>query len=245
MNFFDRLNRVHSKPVTTDDEFPCNNAYCYSGYYKVLHPEKNFKCYLPEVMPFSRHPTVSSVPISKDELYGVCILSKDKANEICNYLKLNHNQFCDLPGFQSKSFFSLNWFKVIKAFILLSKEEKPRTAVIKYIDTWNLAFWQRAEDMWFYKRCAGIEPSIFEKLYFLAARGISVFTLKKEDPNLLLFFGLKHLQNEENLGIEGRIIQMYMNTYVNDMYVDTNDMLKHATKDLPAQYNEIHPFIIG
>jgi hypothetical protein len=248
MNFWDRLGRLHTKPVTQDDPYPTNNAYIYSAYYKVLYPVTPFfydKLYLPETMPFSRHPDVIGPAISHDELTGVCIISKDKAKEISEYLKNNHNQFCDLPGFVSKSLLRLNPFKVYKAFKALSKEEKQRTAVVKYQDTWNIAFLQRPEYMWFYKRCAGITPSFFEKCYFLAARTISVLKWKKEEPNLLLFFSLLHLKQQDNLGFEGRIIQTYIETIVWEMYKDENDMLKYATRDLPVQYYLIHPLVTG
>lgn len=244
-NFFDKLNRVHTKPVTKADDYPTNNAYIYSGYYKVLHPDIDYKCYLPESMPFSRHPNVISVAISHDELHGVCILSKEKAKEICEYLKSNHNQFCDLSGFVSKPLYRLNPFKVYAAFKALNKEQNPRKAVIKYPDTWNIAFLQRPEYRWFYKRCAGITPSLFERIYFTLARIVSIIKWKREEPNLLLFFSLKHLKQQDNLGFEGQIVQMFLNTIVDDMYMSTTEMLSFATRDLPSQYLLDHPWIIG
>jgi hypothetical protein len=252
MNFWDKLGRLHTKPVTKDDPYPTNNAYIYSGYYNVLYPMKEEKgvllhhdSYVPEAMPFSRHPDAIGPAISHDEITGVSILSKEKAKEISEYLKSNHNQFCDLPGFVPKPLWKLNPIKVYKAFKVLNKENNPRTAVVKYPDTWNLAFWQRPEYRWFYKRAAGISPNILEKLWFFVARGVSVFRWKKEEPNLLLFFCLKHLKQQDNLGLEGQIIQLYLNTIVGDMYDDINEMLKYATKDLPEQYYSVHPWIVG
>lgn len=248
MNFWDRLGRLHTKEVTELDPYPTNNAYIYTAYYKALYPVTPFfykTLQLPEAIPFSRHPDVIGPPISHDEITGVCILSESKAKEICEYLKSSNNQFCDLPGFVSRSLFTLNWFKIISAFRALKKEDNERKAVIKYPDTWNLAFLQRPEYMWFYKRCAGITPSLFEKLYFLVARFISVFKWKWEDPNLLLFFSLKHLKQQGNLGIEGTIINMYLNTVVGDMYLSIDEMLEQATKDLPSEYYNEHPWIKG
>jgi hypothetical protein len=248
MNFWDRVGRLHTKPITANDPYPTNNAYIYTAYYKVLYPVTPFfyqQLRLPDTMPFSRHPDAIGPAISHDELTGVSILSKEKAKEICEYLKNNHNQFSDLPGFVSKPLYSLNPIKVYRAFQALGKEEKQRTAVIKYPDMWNFAFWQRPEYRWVYKRAAGITPSLWEKAVFLIARGVSVLRWKKEEPNLLLYFSLKHLKQENNLGIEGTIIQMYMNTIVHDMYDDEHEMLKYGTKDLPAQYYSVHPWITG
>lgn len=249
MNFWDRLGRLHTKPVTDENPYPTNNAYTYTGYYKVLHPLTPYfyeKLQLPFCMPFSRHLDYMIGPaISHDELTGVCILSKEKAKEICEHLKSNHNQFCDLPGFVSKPLYRLNPFKVYAAFKALKKESNTRKAVIKYPDTWNIAFLQRPEYVWFYKRCAGITPSLFERLYFTLARAVSIIKWKREEPNLLLFFCLKYLKNQNNLGIEGTIIQMYLNSVVGDMYEDIEEMLMFGTKDLPAEYYSVHPWITG
>lgn len=248
MNFWDRLGRLHTKEVTEGDLYPTNNAYIYTAYYKILHRlqlKQVLNMQLPTTMPFSRHPDQAAPPISHDEITGVCILNKVLATMICDYLKENHNQFCDLPGFVSKPLWKLNPFKVLAAFRALKKEENTRKTIVKHPDTWNLAFWQRPEYRWFYKRAAGLTPSLWEKTYFLIARFVTVFKWKLEDPNLLLYFSLKHLKQQGNLGIEGHIIQMYMNTYVNDIYEDELHMLRFATKDLPEQYFWQHPWITG
>lgn len=241
-NFIDKLNRVHTKPVTEINEYPTNNAYTYSSYYKVLNPKKDYSCYLPETMPFGRHPGIISVPQSHDEITGVCILSQQKAKEICEYLENNYNQFCDLPGFKPKALYTLNPIKTIKAFLALNKEANPRKSVIKHPDTWNLAFWQRAEYRWLYKRAARINPSLYEKAYFLVARGISVLRWKKEEPDLLLYFSLEHLKQQNNLGIEGRIMRMYLNNVRQEMYESTEEMLRNY---LDPKYADSHPWIIG
>lgn len=245
MNYWDRLGRIHTSPVTESKPYPNHNPYIYTAYYKVLYPVTPYfysQLYLPTTMPFSRHPDAAGPAISHDELTGVAILSKEKAKEICEYLKNNHNQFSDLPGFVSKPLYQLNFFKVYLAFTALNKEAKPRTAVINYPDTWNLAFWQRPEYRWLYKRAAGINPSLWEKAWFLVARSISILKWKKEDPNPVLYFSLKHLEQENNLGFEGHLIQMYLNTVVDDMYENPKEMLQYY---LGTKYNPEHPWFKG
>jgi hypothetical protein len=62
---------------------------------------------------------------------------------------------------------------------------------------------------------------------------------------LLLFFSLQHLKQQDNLGIEGIIIKLLLNTVTDEMYDDTKHMLNFAIRDLPAQYFYVHPWITG
>jgi hypothetical protein len=248
MNFWDHLGRLHTKPVTETDRYPTNNAYWYTAIYKVLQKGLiKLQPELPQTMPFSRHPDEIAPPISHDELYGVSILSQRKALQIVMHLEHNHNQFCDLTDFRAKSFWSLIWFKTALAFYKLSKEENPRRAVIRYPDVWNVAFWQRPEHRWFYKRAAGITPTLFERIYFTAARTISILKWKVEEPNLLLFFSLQHLkQSNLDMGVEGRLMNKWVKRKLFDLYNnDVGTMLLKATKDLPAEYYWEHPWNVN
>jgi hypothetical protein len=219
----------------------------------VLHPADttvNF-CYIPKTMPFSRHPKelydLLQPPISHDEITGVCILNQEAAKKICEYLKNNHNQFCDLVGFKASPFYKLNWFKVIPALLKVAKADNQRHDTLNNPAMWELAFWQQPQYRWFYKRAAGISPSLWEKFMFLTMRFISILSWKKEDPNLLLYFSLLYLRKDNNLGFEGKLIfdMMIRKIYVGGIYKNEVDMLKHKTKDLSVEYQSSHPWFKG
>lgn len=245
-NYWDFLGRLHSKPVTETNSFPCNNAYTYSFYYKVLRhglikrqPELPFEC------PFSRHHyKPGQPPISHDEVTGVCGLSKNAAKTICEYLENNHNQFCDIPDFKPIPFYKLNWFKVIPALISVFKAENQRHETLKHPVIHPIAFWQQPQYRWVYKRAAGITPSLWEKLMFVVLRLVSIMRWKKEDPNLLLYFSLEHLDQNSNLGIEGKFVDRLLQNKILKLYSSIEDMMRHKTRDVSTEYQEDHPFFI-
>lgn len=246
MNFWDKIGRLHTKEVTEVDQFPTNNAYIYTAYHKVIHPNKQISPQLPDTMPFSRHLGLEqTVATSHDELYGVCILSKQHAERLCDYLDTHHNQFCDLSTFRSKSLLKLNWIEVIKGFIALSKETNTRTAVTKYPAVWNVAFLQKPEHIWFYKCAAGRKPNLLERFYFTVARIVSILRWERKVPNLLLYYSMKHLEQQNLLTVEGKLINWLVKQRQMDLYYSDHDMLECATRDLPASNFDVHPFVVG
>lgn len=251
-NYWDHLGRLHSKPVTATNPYPCNNSYVYTAYYKVLKnittPKKvlNHVSLLSLEHPISRHPEKFEQPlISHDELHGVSILSSVfGARFICEYLRDNHNQYCDLPDFKPKPFYKLNWIKVIPALYAVYKSPEPRHEVLKHPAMHPLAFWQQPQYRWFYKRAAGITPSLWEKLIFTVLRFVSIMNWKKDDPNLLLFFSIEFLYKKNNLGLEGTFIERLLRRKVTSHYKSIEDMMRHKTRDFPTEYQEDHPFFI-
>jgi hypothetical protein len=244
MNFWDKFGRLHTKPVTDTNPLPTNNAYIYTAYYSIFD-----KVNIPYVNtirnhPIGRHPyglKPGSPPMSHDELYGLSILDDFQASRIVEYLEDNHNQYCDLPGFEAKPFWKLNPFKVIPAFYKLSKEPNPRKVVINYPETWNIAFYQRPEHRWFYKRCAGIEPTLFEKIIFTLSRLVSILRWKKEEPNVLLYFSMVYLvKSGFDMGFEGKMISRLTAKKAKSLYRGINDMLWNW-KDLSQIYYKRHP----
>lgn len=242
MNFWDHLGRLHTKPVTDTNPYPTNNAYIYTAYYSVLydliaHPT------LPDKMPFSRHPyKKDQPPISHDELHGVSILDQNLAADIVDYLDDNHNQFCDIEGFTPNPFYKLNWFKVLPALYTVFTADNQRHETLNNPVMWNVAFWQRPEYRWFYKRAAGRTPTVYERIVFTIARSISILTWKKDDPNVLLWASLEHLEQNLKLGIEGKVVKFLLKRKVKKLYRDTEDMFRHKTKDLAAEYQDFHPW---
>lgn len=245
MNFWDKFGRLHTKPVTESNPLPTNNAYIYTAYYSIFAPYDFVRCPYSQ-HPWSRHPHISGKmgpPISHDELYGLSILEPHLASTIVQYLEDNHNQYCDLPGFEAKPFWKLNWFKVLPAFYKLSKEPNPRKVVINYPDTWNIAFWQRPEHRWFYKRCAGIEPTLFEKIIFTVSRLVSIMRWKKEEPNVLLYFSMVFLvRSGFKMGIEGKLIAVLSAKKAKKLYGSVLTMLSFW-KDIPFETFEHHPLV--
>lgn len=250
MNFFDYLGRLHTKPVTEYNGLPTNNAYTYSFYYQVL-TKKNIEwkgdkdlAELIEVMPFSRHPyKPGQPPISHDEITGVCGLDIMAARDICGFLSVNHNQFCDIPGFVPTPFYKLNPFKVIPALYTVYKEENQRSETLNHPVMHPIAFYQQPQYRWFYKRAAGINPSLFEKVVFTLTRFVSILNWKKDDPNLLLVCSLEHLyQKDLEFGIEGKFIDKLLFKKIHKMYPNEFDMVKHKTKDISPEYHDVHPW---
>lgn len=250
--FWDEFGRLHTKAVTEAKPLPTNNAYIYTSYFKTMYPaaylwrQKYYPTYLPTTMPFNRHPNGDQLPgMSHDELYGVSILSRKKAKEIVSYLDNNHSQVCNLTGFKPTPFCRLNWFKVAAAFYRLSKEENTRTATTKYPDCWHLAYWQRPNHRWFYRRAAGLQPTLCERLWWTVTSTVSILGWKKDVPNLLLFFSLLHLSNNEKLGIEGKAALFLVARKIKKEYGTVREMLKYATRDLPTEHYNEHPFVTG
>lgn len=244
LNFWDKFGRLHTKPVTESNPLPTNNAYIYTAYYSIFGEGRLML--LPHPHPISRHPNgekPGAPPISHDELYGLSMIDGHSAYTICEYLEDNHNQYCDLPGFEAKPFYKLNPFKVIPAFYKLSKEENPRKKVIEYPETWNIAFWQRPEHRWFYKRCAGIEPTVFEKIIFTVTRLISILRWKKEEPNVLLYFSMVYLvKSGFKMGIEGKLIARLTAKKAKKIHGGIFNMLSDW-KDLDNKYLTVHPLV--
>jgi hypothetical protein len=242
MNFWDKFGRLHVKPVTEENPLPTNNAYIYTAYYSIFGEGR--LVLIPHPHPISRHPENSkpdAPPISHDELYGLSMIDGHSAYTLCEYLEDNHNQYCDIPGFKPTPFYKLNWFKVIKAFYQLSKTDNPRKHTKEFPDTWNIAFWQRPEHRWFYKRCAGIEPTLFEKIIFTLSRLVSILRWKKEEPNVLLYFSMVYLvKSGFDMGIEGKLISRLTAKKAKSLYRGINDMLWNW-KDLSQIYYKRHP----
>jgi hypothetical protein len=248
MKFVDQWNRLHTKPVQHAGHIPTNNAYIYTAYFLAIHPNNKYLGYLPNYVPFSRHPVpVENCPyVSHDEIMGVALLSPSMAIKICHYLRHSYNQFCDNPAFVPKKWTKLNLFSTIKRFYQLSKEANPRTAVKNYPDLWNITFWQKPEYRWVYKRAAMISPSLFEKIWFVLASLFSIVFWKKNDPDLLLVLPLLHLNNKKfKLGIEGKLIFFLAWTKVLREYGTIPNMLLFKTKDLPTANYQNHPWITG
>lgn len=255
ISFWDRFNRLHTKYCTDDKPFGTNNSFLYSAIYKVLWPQQwanrqsihGYPIKLPTTMPFNRNLTSDYLPaLSHDELTGLAILSKKKAREIVSYGEKNYWQICNLPNFKPKPIYKLNWFLVLWQLYKLNKEDNPRTATPNYPAVLPLAFYQKPEYQWFYYRAAGKTPSVLKRILFTTARVISILKWRNDTPNLVLFFSLAHLvQVGENLGPEGRFVLKLTANKIKKEYGNVREMLKYATKDLPAENYESHPWIRG
>lgn len=252
-NYFDKHGRLHTAPVVDENKYPGNNAYIYSGYYSIL---KGNGCFfdlgeLIAKLPFSRHPEgeiIKDFPAqSHDEVTGACMLHIAAAKDICDFLDNNHNQFCDMPGFKPTPFYKLNPFKVIRALYKVNKAQNQRHATINYPEIYPVAFWQRPEYRWFYKRAAGRNPTILEKIVFVITRLISVLRWKKDDPNAILYFSLRHLKQTPGLklGIEGKILEKLVARKVNKLYNGCGKtLLKHSEKNIRSEYHSDHPYFL-
>lgn len=257
MRFVDTFNRLHTKPLKHVKDLPTNNAYIYTAYYFTMYPEQTYLGYVPQVVPFKRHPApkedeagnefAQNLPnVSHDEVMGVCMLSSDAARRVCRYLSRSFNQFCEHPDFKPKPWYKLNLFSTIKRLRQLSKEANPRTAVINYPDLWYITFWQKPNYRWTYQRLASFPPSIFERIWFLLASLVSIWMWKKSDPNLLLAFSQLHLQNKKlEVGIEGKLINLLVWRKIYKMYGNIPNMLLFKAKDLSYNYYHKHPWITG
>jgi hypothetical protein len=244
-NYWDQFGRLHTKEVTQLKPIPTHNSYIYTAYYLRLGGKLPSPIDVPRSVPFGRHPllTIDAPPVSHDEITGVCILTKGIAIDTCNYLDLNYNQFSDLAGFVPTPFYKLNWFKIIKTYFSKIKNDvEPRHALLNYPEVFPVAFWQQPQYRWFYRRAAGLKPSLWEKLVFVGARLVSIYKWDKNDPNLLMFFSLMHLDHIDNLGIEGKFVSYFLNKLVENKYGDVDNMMRFKTKDIPLKYQEDHPW---
>ncbi len=78
-NYIDKYGRVHNKPVTDSDPYPCNNAWIYSALFEKAGGSLDalamsyafIECSVPAL---KRNPGESRIPISRDEILGMSAL---------------------------------------------------------------------------------------------------------------------------------------------------------------------------
>lgn len=229
-NYVDQYGRYHHKPVTESDPLPSNNGYIYSFYAAMVGLPVQFSgAVLAQLGSISttaltRHPGDNTPPISHDEYVGVAGLDKHWANAIVEYGEKNYFQYCDIPEFKAVPFRKLDINDVISGFEDLANEKNPRTAVYKYPSVWNVAFWHRPEQQYFYYRCAERSPGIIRTLYFIIASLFTIFSKDQSSP--MLGFKLRKLMQKPKLA--DRLINWIFNKRCN--------LKELAAKEFPTDH---------
>lgn len=233
-NYVDKYGRFHNKPVTEKDPLPSNNAYIYSFYAQQVgllpsDPSASFKAgvtgdlTLIRYRPIHRHPMGCKTPISHDEYVGIAGMNKRYAERVVEFGEKHYFQYCDIDGFKAKPFRKLVINDVIEGFEGLANEKNPRTAVYKYPSVWNVAFWHRPEQQYFYYRCAERSPGIVRTLYFI---GASIASIYSKDQGPMLGFKLKKLMQKPSLA----------DRLVNWIYNKKCNLKELAAKEFPADH---------
>lgn len=196
--YYDKFGRLHDKPVTDTNPYPCNNSFLYSGEAAVLGVKIDSRqvidCFDDECSVrygFNRNPGGGIFPLSShDEIVGLFMLGKDR-HYIYGNLERQYFQVCNLPDFKPTQLHKLNPIKVAFDFWRLSREENPRKATHKYPYIAPIVFRHAPQHTYFYARCASRETGIIHSLYFFIA---SMFTIFGSNNSSKVMLGFKLLK---------------------------------------------------
>lgn len=202
-NYYDSYGRLHFKPVTASKPFPSGNSFLYSGEASLIgvpvDVDKVFECFVQCATEwgYNRNPDGDILPASShDEIVGLFMAYNENHTPINFYngLKKQRFQVCNLPGFKPTPFYKLNPFKVIRDFYKLSKEPNPRTATPKYPYIWPITFWHQPQHTYFYKRCAGLKPSLIHSAFHFLSCVSTICSSTGNSGKTLLGFKLIKLK---------------------------------------------------
>lgn len=214
-NYFDRLGRVHTKPIKPNDEFPTNNAWIYTGIYETLR-EVNLgyrgvvppydsiieTCRLrPHV--YSRHPypyrwSINMTPISHDEIIGICMLSTYHAL-IVNTVK---PYFCDIPKYEIKPKSTL--FQRVKSwgsylYRVIVKKENQRRITKEYPALFGTFFTHRRQYRYIYESLSLEGGTFLNRMSWVLARLLDVATNSISLMHYMAVIRMEQVENEDFL----------------------------------------------
>ena len=211
----DSYGRIHDKPVSQSNPFPCNNAFLFSGYAKVCGiqdvSDNIQECFTlsQTQFGFNRHPDGKQLPASShDELVGMMMLwPKYKCRQAVTHYQSQMFQICNLDGFVPIPWTKLNPLQVVSNFWRLSHEGNPRKATPSYPYIWPIAFKHAPQHVYFYHRCAVLAPGIYLTVRFFMA---SLFTIwhGSNSGQVMLGFKLWKLSGQRNW-VERVVAKLY------------------------------------
>lgn len=211
----DAYDRIHDKLVTPSDPFPCNNAFLYSAYALVaglsIDIPRVQECFTRSQTKFgyNRHPDGKPIPASShDELVGMMMMwPKGKCLQAYTQYQSQRFQICNLDGFVPIPWNKLNPLRVLINFWRLGQETNPRKATPNYPYIWPMVFKHSPQQVYFYRRCAGLEPGSYLSLRFLLA---SLFTIWRGSNSSVVMLGFKLWKLSEQMnGIEKMVRKIY------------------------------------
>ena len=193
-NYFDKMGRLHTKPMKASGDYPTNNAWIYTAIYKTLQMmnDKNIGdvnvqeamslCKVKEGV-YSRHPVPyatqpNMVPVSHDEIIGISMLSYKAALGIAKKSS-DDAYFCDIVGYERKPDSSL--FQKIHAWILylyriIIKKENERRITKDYPALFGVFFTHRRQYRYIYESMAMHNRSLFNGICWASARLLDSIT---------------------------------------------------------------------
>ncbi|HEY0752250.1 MAG TPA: hypothetical protein VGD26_13915 [Chitinophagaceae bacterium] len=223
-NYYDSFGRIHDKPVTAADPYPCNNSFLFTGEASLLNVPVDvttvWRCYYGECATkygYNRNPGGAPLPASShDEIVGLFMMCASSslvmAGQLYDQLNERLFQVCNLEGFKPTPIYKLNPLKVVRDFWRLSREEKPRTATYKYPYIWPIVFRHLPQHTYFYARCAGIAPDFIHSAYHFFA-GLHTVYRGNNSSRVMLGFKLLKL-NKLGLTRTEKVLKWFYNKRV-------------------------------
>ncbi len=224
VNYFDKYYLLHDKPCI-DSEPKSRNGWSYTFQDSVSNPitparlanlfETLKKCnaHVTGTAP-NRLPQKKLPLFSFDELIGISgIFGKSALRILCHPHKVKW-QYCNADYFKPKSFYQINWIKVIKALYKLSKLDKSeqRKQLPNYPELFNVSFKIPLKVQYVVSVNLEIKPNLFQKVAFL---GYVLTILRKTKNSMYLGFILNHFKDIKHDPIEVRVVRFFFKKKLN------------------------------
>lgn len=205
-NYVDMLGRVHTKPVTPNDDFPTNNAWIYTAIYETLRRmndeesecihygainrcEVKFGLFSRHPMPYRSQPNMT--PVSHDEIIGIAMISQMHAMDIKD---VRGAYFCDIIGYEFK--LTPNPIKIPVAlasylYRVLVKKENQRRITRQYPDLFGIFFTHRRQYRFIYEYLATGRAGLINTFCWTMAR---MFDCTMDDVSLLHYMAIIRME---------------------------------------------------
>jgi hypothetical protein len=265
-SYFDDLGRLHTKPITPEDNFPTNNAWIYSAiYYTILKMDgKSMKEYevnkirmaigMCEVMSlkglYSRHPmpyrlAPNHTAVSHDEIIGIAMLSLQYANDIKRRSDLDA-YFCDVPNHEIKRKYSLitkakAWSSYLYRVIV--KKENQRRTTKDYPELFGTFFTHRRQYRYIYESLSERPRSILNGLAWASARLLDSVL---KNVSLMHYMVMVRMEQRNNRSFIFKLVAKAMNRSIIKKYGErpVEAMLIEYLLDGVGYVDKNHPWLV-
>jgi hypothetical protein len=257
-NYIDDLGRTHTNPIKSNDPYPTNNAWIYSGIHETLRRMNNRPgpnqyrngIMLCKISPglYSRHPfpyrtQPGMTPISHDEEIGIAMLINSEAREI----NQNKPYFCDIPGYEKKLVYSLpDKTKAASQYLyrVVIKKESQRKITRDYPALFGIFFTHRMQYRYIYESLSRMDRTFLNAMCWGSSRIIDSLT---NSISLLHYMARIRMEQVGNDSILFKLVSKLMDKAVNRKYGPrpVEKMLEeYLTKANYGVLDKDHPWLV-
>jgi hypothetical protein len=260
-NYIDRLGRIHTKPIKPNDDFPTNNAWIYTAFYKTLCSMNDeeigdvqitdaiSQCKVDEGL-YSRHPlpyalSRNMTPVSHDEIIGIAMLSHKASVAITNRSN-DGAYFCDIVGYEKKP--KTNFFKQLIAWVaylyrVIVKKESQRRITKDYPDLFGVFFTHRRQYRYIYESLSMHKRSLTNAICWASAR---LFDIATNNITPLHYLSTVRMYQKNNNSILFMFILKAMDRSIMRKYGDkpVEKLLEEYLLDGTGNVDKNHPWLV-